>query len=211
VAILMQGCPRRLEKHKQARVREVSMFHRIVFAISGVGLSIALNFGAFAQQSPALSDADYMKQALAAGPEAVTKGGAVVRPEHDGTMRTLRQGTNGFTCLIMGTDRMCADKNSMEFIHAMMSHQPPSNQIGIAYMLGGDTGPSGEAGGASNVDPSATAKTADNHWVVTGPHIMIFGPPAKALGYTEVADPDPTKPYMMWANTPYEHAMVPVK
>jgi hypothetical protein len=187
------------------------MFHRMVFAISGVGLSIALNFGAFAQQSPALSDADYMKQALAAGPEAVTKGGAVVRPEHDGTMRTLRQGTNGFTCLIMGTDRMCADKNSMEFIHAMMSHQPPSNQIGIAYMLGGDTGPSGEAGGASNVDPSATAKTADNHWVVTGPHIMIFGPPAKALGYTEVADPDPTKPYMMWANTPYEHAMVPVK
>ena len=34
---------------------------------------------------------------------------------------TLRQGTDGFTCLIMGTDRMCADKNSMEFIHAMMS------------------------------------------------------------------------------------------
>jgi hypothetical protein len=122
------------------------MFHRIVFAISGVGLSIALNFGAFAQQSPTLSDADYMKQALAAGPDAVMKGAAVVRPEHDGTMRTLRQGANGFTCLIMGTDRMCADKNSMEFIHAMMSSQPPPNQIGIAYMLGGDTGPSGEAG-----------------------------------------------------------------
>jgi hypothetical protein len=187
------------------------MLHRIVFGISGVGLSIALNFGAFAQQSPTLSDADYMKQALAAGPEAVMKGAAVVRPEHDGTMRTLRQGANGFTCLIMGTDRMCADKNSVEFIHAMMDHQPPPNQIGIAYMLAGDTGPSGEAGGASNVDPSAMAKTADNHWVVTGPHIMIFGPPAKTLGYTEAVDPDPTKPYMMWANTPYEHAMVPVK
>jgi hypothetical protein len=189
----------------------VSMFHRILFAISGAGLSIALNFGAFAQHSPTLSDADYVKQALAAGPEAVANGAAVVRPEHDGTMRALRQGTNGFTCVIMGTDRMCADKNSMEFIHAMMSHQPPPNQIGIAYMLGGDTGPSGETGGASNIDPSATAKTADNHWVVTGPHIMIFGPPSKALGYTEVADPDPTRPYMMWANTPYEHAMVPVK
>ena len=49
------------------------------------------------------------------------------------------------------------------------------------------------------------------HWVVTGPHIMLFGPPSKKLGYPETPDPDPTKPYMMWANTPYEHAMVPVK
>ena len=40
---------------------------------------------------------------------------------------------------------------------------------------------------------------------------MLFGPPSKTLGYTEAVDPDPTKPYMMWANTPYEHAMVPVK
>lgn len=39
---------------------------------------------------------------------------------------------------------------------------------------------------------------------------MVFGPPAKALGYTEAKDPDSTKPYMMWAGTPYEHAMVPV-
>jgi hypothetical protein len=32
----------------------------------------------------------------------------------------------------------------------------------------------------------------------------------KALGYSEAADPDPTRPYMMWANTPYEHAMIPI-
>jgi hypothetical protein len=167
-----------------------------------------MGYGRSPMNSPTLSDADYMKPALAAGLEAVMKGAAMVRPEHDGTIRTLRQGANGFTCLIMGTDRICTDKNSLEFIHAMMGHQPPPNQIG---MLGGDTGPSGEVGGASNVDPSATAKTADNHWVVTGPHIMIFGPPAKALGYTGVADPDPTKPYTVWVNTSYEHAMVPVK
>jgi len=170
----------------------------------------ATSFAASAQQK-ALSDAEYMRQALAAGPEAVAKGAAVVRPEADGSMRTLRPGTNGFTCVIMGTDRMCADKNSMAFIHAMMSQQPPPDQIGFAYMLGGDVGPAGEVGGASNTDPSATAKTADNHWVVTGPHVMIFGPQAKALGYAPLADPDPTQPYMMWPNTPYEHAMVPVK
>jgi hypothetical protein len=158
-----------------------------------------------------LSDADYMKQALAAGPDAVAKGAAVMRPEANGTMRTLRQGTNDFTCLIMGTDRMCADKNAMQFIHAMMHKEAPANQLGVAYMLGGDTGPSGEVGGASNTDPSATAKTADNHWIVTAPHIMLFGPPAKTLRYTEAPDPDPTKPYIMWAGTPYAHAMVPVK
>jgi hypothetical protein len=65
-------------------------------------------------------------------------------------------------------------------------------------------------------DPETVArmqhrKTADRHLVVTGPHVMLFGPSSKALGYPRTADPDPTKPYMMWPNTPYEHAMVPVK
>jgi hypothetical protein len=149
------------------------------------------------------SDADYIKAALSAAPAAVAKDAAVVRMAGDGTMHTLRKGSNGFTCLIMGTDKMCNDANSMDFLHAMMKKQPPPNKVGISYMLAGD-------GGASNTDPFATGKTADNHWVVTGPHIMVFGPPAKALGYSEATDPDPSKPYMMWAGTPYEHAMVPV-
>jgi hypothetical protein len=87
----------------------------------------------------------------------------------------------------------------------------PPDQLGFAYMLGGDTGPSGEVGGTCNSSPYATAKDPNCHWVVTGPHVMLFGPPSKALGYPRTADPDPTKPYMMWPNTPYEHAMVPVK
>ena len=149
------------------------------------------------------SDADYIKAALSAAPPAVAKDASVVRMAADGTMHTLRKGSNGFTCVIMGTDKMCNDANSMEFLHAMMKKEPPPNKVGISYMLAGDDG-------ASNTDPSATGKTADNHWIVTGPHIMVFGPPAKALGYTEAKDPDPTKPYMMWAGTPYEHAMVPV-
>jgi hypothetical protein len=105
----------------------------------------------------------------------------------------------------MGTDKMCADANSMEFLDAMMSHKPPPNKVGITYMLAGDIG-------ASNTNPYATGKTPDNHWIVTGPHIMIFGPPSKALGYTRAPDPPDSKhPYMMWANTPYEHAMIPVQ
>ncbi|HXQ26806.1 MAG TPA: hypothetical protein VN822_10395 [Candidatus Acidoferrales bacterium] len=162
----------------------------------------AVTAAAKAQQAQT-SDAEYIAQALSAAPPTVAKGAAVVRMGDDGSMTTVRPGKNGFTCMVMGTDRMCNDANSMEFFHAMLKHAPPPNKVGMSYMLAGDKG-------ASNTDPFATSKTADNHWIVTGPHIMILGPPAKALGYTEAKDPDPTKPYMMWAGTPYEHAMIPV-
>jgi hypothetical protein len=154
-------------------------------------------------QEAQVSDAEYTAQALSAAPEAIAKDAAVVRMDKNGTMRTVRSGSNGFTCMVAGTDKMCNDANSMEFIGAMMKHEPPPDKVGISYMLAGDKG-------ASNTDPFASAKTADNHWIVTGPHIMVFGPASKTLGYTEAKDPDPNKPYMMWAGTPYEHAMIPV-
>jgi hypothetical protein len=166
------------------------------FAIGAAALAIS----AGAQK---MSDAEYITAALSAAPPAIAKGAGVVRMHDDGGMRTLRKADNGFTCLIMGTDKMCNDANSMEFLHAMMKHQPPSEKVGVSYMLAGDEG-------ASNTDPFAKGRTADNHWIVTGPHLMLFGPPSKALGYTEAKDPDPNKPYMMWAGIPYEHAMIPV-
>src|SRR6185437_8581872 len=92
---------------------------------------------------------------------AVAKHATVIRVDKDGSIRTLRSGSNGFTCMIMGTDKMCNDANSMEFIHAMMKHVPPPAKVGISYMLAGDQG-------ASNTDPYATGKTVDNHWIVTG-------------------------------------------
>jgi hypothetical protein len=147
-----------------------------------------------------VSDAAYTAQALSAAPKAIAKDAGVVRMDKDGQMRTLRESKNGFTCMVMATDKMCNDANSMEFFGAMMKGETPPD---ISYMLAGDNG-------ASNTDPKATKKTADNHWVVTGPHIMVTGTASKSLGYPETADADPTKPYMMWAGTPYEHAMVPV-
>lgn len=154
-------------------------------------------------QQGQMSDALYMAQALSAAPRAVARDAAVVRLDENGTWRTLRAGHNGFTCLIMGTDRMCNDANSMDFIRAKVNHTPPPDKVGISYMLAGDKG-------ASNTDPYATGKTTTNHWIVTGPHIMVFGPPSKALNYTRAKDPDPNKPYMMWVGTPYEHAMIPL-
>jgi hypothetical protein len=163
----------------------------------------AVAIAAAAQGNRELSDAEYTSLALSAAPKAVAKDAAVVRADKDGRMRTLRQGKNGFSCMILGGNKMCADANSMEFFDAVMKHQAPPDKLGLAYMLAGDDG-------ASNTDPYAATKTADNHWIVTGPHIMVVGPQSKTLGLTEAPDADPSRPYMMWAGTPYEHAMIPV-
>jgi hypothetical protein len=118
-------------------------------------------------------------------------------------MQTLRESKNGFTCMMMLGDSMCADANSMAFFEAMMNKKDPPDKLGLTYMLRGDNG-------ASNTDPTADKKTADNHWVVTGPHIMVVGPGVKSMGLPDSADADPSKPYLMWPNTPYAHAMIPV-
>lgn len=151
----------------------------------------------------ALSDAQYIAKALTAAPAGVAKDAGVARIDKDGNVQTLRQGKNGFTCLVMLNDVMCADANSMAFFGATMKKETPPDKLGITYMLRGDQG-------ASNTDPGATGKTPDNHWVVTGPHIMIVGARVKDLGLPDSADADPTKPYLMWAGTPYAHAMIPV-
>ena len=149
------------------------------------------------------SDAAYTAKSLSAAPAGISKEAGVSRFDKDGKMSTLRESKNGFTCFVMMGDSMCADANSMAFFDAMMNKKDPPDKLGITYMLRGDNG-------ASNTDPTAAKKTADNHWIVTGPHIMIVGPAAKSLGLTDAADPDPTKPYLMWPGTPYAHAMVPV-
>ncbi len=149
------------------------------------------------------SDAAYSAKALSAAPAGIRKDAGVVKFDKDGKMQTVRESKNGFNCMVMMGNTMCADANSMAFFDAMMNKKDPPDKLGLTYMLGGDKG-------ASNTDPNAEKKTADNHWITTGPHIMIIGPAAKSLGLTDAADPDPSQPYLMWANTPYAHAMIPV-
>jgi hypothetical protein len=176
-----------------------------------ISLLVVVSFAMAQETAPAeatarkteLSDTQYTARALSAAPKAMAKQAGVARVDKDGKMSTLRESKNGFTCTIMMGNSMCADANSMAFFGAYMKHENPPDKLGLTYMLAGDNG-------ASNTDPHATAKTADNHWVVTGPHIMVVGPGAKSLALSEAPDPDPSKPYMMWAGTPYEHAMIPV-
>ena len=67
-------------------------------------------------------------------------------------------------------------------------------------------------GDPRRLSPYATEQKPDNHWIRTGSHVMVVGPAAKTMeDYPRTPDPDPTKPYVMWAGTPYEHLMIPVK
>jgi hypothetical protein len=157
------------------------------------------------------TDASLIASAMKAAPPSVAKGATVVAMNADGTMRTVRKGTNGFTCMpdnpmTPGPDPMCLDANAMEWAKTWMGHQPPpQGKVGFMYMLAGGTD-------ASNTDPYATKPTATNHWIKTGPHVMIVGAdPSFYDSYPKKADPDTSVPYIMWAGTPYQHLMAPVK
>lgn len=166
-----------------------------------VAALLSLPLTAAAQQTT--PDSDYMAKVAAAAPAAVVKGATIVQMQQDGSMRMLQTGSNGFTCMLVGPDAMCADANAMLWAAALLKHTAPPAVTGFAYMLAGDNG-------ASNTDPYARAATPDNHWVKTGPHVMIVGAITKSMGYPTTADADPTKPYVMWADTPYAHLMIPV-
>ena len=177
---------------------------RMILATACAFITVA--GAAHAQQSPPapVSDKDYMKRVMTAAPPQIVADATVVRMKGS-AMETLKKGTNQWTCMEANGVPMCMDPNAMEWAHAWQSHGPATDKNGFIYMLAGDTG-------ASNTDPYATAKTADNHWIQTGSHVMIVGPAAQAMaGYPKTADADPTKPYVMWPGSPYEHLMIPVK
>lgn len=162
-------------------------------------------------QNKAPGDKQLIASAMTAAPPGVAKGATIVAMEKDGKMRTVRPGTNGFTCMAdnpatPGPDPMCMDKNAMEWVMAWASHQsPPVGKVGFMYMLSGGTD-------ASNTDPYATKPEPNNHWIKTGPHVMVVGADAGFYdGYPKNADPDTSVPYVMWPGTPYQHLMAPVK
>jgi hypothetical protein len=175
--------------------------------------SLALTANAYAADAKkeAAADKKMIASAMSAAPAKVSKGATIVVMEAHGKMRTLRQGTNGFTCMpdnpaTPGPDPMCMDKNSMEWVGAWVEHKsPPAGKVGFMYMLAGGTD-------ASNTDPYAEKPAPNNNWIKTGPHVMIVGADASFYDtYPKSAKPDTSMPYVMWAGTPYQHLMVPIK
>jgi len=150
------------------------------------------------------SEPAYLAKVKTAAPEQIVSKASIIMMQ-EGKPRSLQSGTNGFTCLI-GPDGtpLCADENGMEWLNAVRSKSDPPNKVGFIYMLAGDTG-------TSNHDPHQRASR--QHWVQTGPHVMIVGPVVREMpGYSRSVDvADPTQPYVMFPGTPYEHLMLPTK
>jgi hypothetical protein len=166
--------------------------------------------GAQAAGQAAPSDQQLIASAMRAAPPGIAKDATIIAVDAQGKMRTLRQGTNGFTCMpdnpaTPGPDPMCMDKNALEWVNAWMAHKPPPvGKTGLMYMLEGGTD-------ASNTDPYAAKPEPGNHWIKTGPHVMIVGSDASFYdNYPKNADPDTSAPYVMWAGTPYQHLMAPI-
>jgi len=180
-----------------------------------ISLMAALSAGeAFAQAhahaaGAPVNDGAIVTSATSAAPAAVAKTATVIDVGKDGAVRTVRKGTGGFTCMAdnpatPGPDPMCMDANALEWATAWMKKQPPPQKVGFMYMLEGGTD-------ASNTDPYAAAPNAGNHWVKTGPHVMVVGAPDMLKSYPASPDPDTSQPYVMWAGTPYAHLMIPVR
>lgn len=157
------------------------------------------------------TDSELITSAMSAAPKSVAKSATIVVADAKGAMRTLRAVTNGFTCVpdnpeTPGPDPMCWDKNAGAWMDAYLNHKtPPAGMVGMMYMLAGGTD-------ASNTDPYAPKPTTANHWIKTGPHIMIVGADSAFCdSYPKSADPDTSVPYVMWAGTPYQHLMAPIR
>lgn len=177
----------------------------VIVAVGMISLSHATN------QKNENIDKQLISSAMSAAPHNVGRDAAVVTVGADGTMRTVREGTNGFTCMpdnpaTPGPDPMCMDKNALEWAMAWVSRtEPPAGKVGFMYMLAGGTD-------ASNTDPYAAEPASGNHWIQTGPHVMIVGAEDSFYDlYPRSADPDTSQPYTMWADTPYVHLMAPAQ
>jgi hypothetical protein len=149
------------------------------------------------------TEPEYIAKVKTAAPPSVVNGATIVmRQAND---KVLQAGSNGWTCFI-GNDGTpeCDDQNAMEWRKALGVKETPPNKIGFIFMLAGDTG-------TSNHDGSQ--RHTHEHWVQTGPHVMLVGGAVKEMvsAYPRDVDvKDPALPYVMMPGKPNEHVMIPV-
>lgn len=172
-----------------------------------VGISLVALTAVTNAQHNMLTDGELMNHLQGAAPDEVVKSATIMNMGADGKMKAIQTGTNGWTCMEAKGVPMCADEAGMQWAKARGSKSATAPQkLGFIYMLKGDNG-------TSNTDPFAEQETPDNNWIKTGPHVMIVGAEAKGMtqAYPRGPKGDLKKPYVMWADTPYEHLMFQVK
>ena len=182
-----------------------------LYALASVGFCVAsaalttTSASALPTEEIPKTEPEYIAKVRTAAPASVVNNATITMPQADGSSRTIQTGSNGFTCFI-GNDGTpeCDDENAMAWRKALMARQTPPNKIGFIFMLDGDTG-------TSNHD--SAERHTHQHWVQTGPHVMIVGGAAREMlsAYPRDVDvKDPTQPYVMFPGKPNEHLMIPV-
>jgi hypothetical protein len=178
------------------------MFWSVAALLIGIGMAQAQH--QYPTAEVPTSEPAYVAKVKTAAPEPIVSKATIIMMQ-EGKPRELQAGSNGFTCLIApdGTP-LCADENGMEWIKAVGARTDPPDKIGFIYMLAGDTG-------TTNHHPHQ--RDTRQHWVQTGPHVMIVGPRVRDMpGYPRTLDvADPSQPYIMFPGTTYEHLMLPTK
>ncbi len=156
---------------------------------------------------PKLSRNDQIMLAMSAAPESIARNAAIVAFDGNGSLITVKEGTNQFTCLpdlpdTPKADPVCADTNAKQFLTSMLKNEPrPANQApGIAYMANG--GQHWEKDGKVLMKEAAGAKLVDEppHWMITWPF------DSKTTGLP--TEPNQGGVYIMFDGTPYAHLMI---
>ncbi len=156
--------------------------------------------------SSAYAETPAIKSALSAAPPSLAKNATVMSWDK----KTLRKGTNGWTCLpdkldTSGNDPWCVNEPWLDFLDAYKNKKKPSySQVGVAYMLQGDTP-------VSNTDPYAKKPKPGDDWVEgLGPHLMMLIPDPKMLKNIPTNSKN-GGPWIMWPGTDYAHLMIPIE
>lgn len=143
--------------------------------------------------------------AEAAAPASLSKDATIM----DRSGNLVRKGSNGWMCVpdnpdTSGTDPMCMNGPWVDFIDAVKNKRKPTySQVGIAYMLQGDRA-------VSNTDPYAKEPKPGEDWVEgLGAHIMVLVPDVASMKNVPT-DSRNGGPWIMWADTPYAHLMIPI-
>lgn len=173
---------------------------------------LCTGLGANAPLALAEGEADKIGSATSAAPAAISADASIWDyPAESGQQPpVLRSGNNGWTCFpdnpaTPGNDPMCLDKQWLEWMDAYLNRRTPNiTSAGVAYMLQGGSD-------ASNTDPFATQPAAGEEWMSVPPHIMLLSPQQwdRTL-FPSAMQMHSNGPWIMFADTPYEHLMVPV-
>jgi hypothetical protein len=176
-----------------------------LIVVLGVALPLLPAFGEGGARRDVVRHTAELVGAEGAGPASLSKNATIM--DRDG--KVVREGTNGWTCMpdnpnTPGTDPICMNEPWLNFRDAVKNKKKPAyTQVGIAYMLQGDTA-------VSNTDPYAKAPKPGDEWVEgLGAHIMILVPSVEALNNVS-ANPKNGGPWIMWPDTPYAHLMLPI-